>query len=279
MSRFVTLVVCVFMLTGLWPADADAQHRGGRRPSPPARHAAVAVRGEFIFIGGYFYDPFFGPYPWWTRGAYPRWYFPAYDYRAEVRVMATPRDAAVYVDGFYAGIVDDFDGVFQHLFLPPGGHAIVLYLEGYRTARHNLYLRPDSTLKLHDTLERLPPGVPSEPPPAASAVPSPPAGSYRLPRTPPRASLPPPAPSPSEEGFEAVGFGSLDLRVQPADAEVTIDGQPWVTSEEGHFMIQVADGSHRVEVSKQGYRRFSTEITVGEGKTMPLNVSLSPEKP
>jgi hypothetical protein len=278
-SRLVIVAVSVLMLFALWPARADAQHREGRRPSPPPRHAAVAVRGEFIFIGGYFYDPFFGPYPWWTRGAYSRRYFPAYDYRAEVRVMATPRDAAVYVDGFYAGIVDDFDGVFQHLLLPPGGHTIVLYLEGYRTVRHDLYLRPDSTLKLHDTLERLPAGVAGEPPPVASTVPPPPAGSYRLPRTPPRASLPPPAPEPFEEGVEAAGFGTLDLRIQPADAAVTIDGQPWLTSEAGHFLIEVAEGSHRVEVSKQGYRRFSTEITVSEGKTMPLNVSLSSDKP
>jgi hypothetical protein len=41
--------------------------------------------------------------------------------------MARPEEAAVYVDGFYAGIVDDFDGVFQKLLLPPGDHTIVLY--------------------------------------------------------------------------------------------------------------------------------------------------------
>jgi hypothetical protein len=33
-------------------------------------------------------------------------------------VLATPKEAAVYVDGFYAGVVDDFDGVFQSLPLP-----------------------------------------------------------------------------------------------------------------------------------------------------------------
>jgi hypothetical protein len=34
------------------------------------------------------------------------------------------------VDGFYAGIVDDFNGVFQSLPLTPGGHTVVLYVEG-----------------------------------------------------------------------------------------------------------------------------------------------------
>jgi hypothetical protein len=68
------------------------------------------VRGH-VFIGGYFYDPFYGPYPWWPRTAYPYWYFPVYDKRAEVRLRVEPEeaeDAAVYVDGFYAGVVDDF---------------------------------------------------------------------------------------------------------------------------------------------------------------------------
>ena len=38
-------------------------------------------------------------------------------YYGDVRLMVRPRDAAVYVDGYYAGVVDDFDGVFQRLTL------------------------------------------------------------------------------------------------------------------------------------------------------------------
>ena len=93
-----------------------------RHPTHPQR--AVIVRGH-VFIGGYFYDPFFGPYPWWPRTAYPYWYFPVFDNRAEVLLRVQPKeaeDAAVYVDGFYAGIVDDFNGVFQSLPLTAGAH-------------------------------------------------------------------------------------------------------------------------------------------------------------
>jgi len=39
--------------------------------------------------------------------------------RAEVRVLVTPPEAAVYVDGYYAGLVDDLDGFFQRLPLTP----------------------------------------------------------------------------------------------------------------------------------------------------------------
>jgi uncharacterized membrane protein len=66
----------------------------------------------------------------------------------------------------------------------------------------------------------------------------------------------------------------LDLYVQPATAEVTIDGQRWVSSEEGHFVVQVPAGKHRVEVSKSGYRQFTTEIEIRDGEALPLNVSL-----
>ena len=119
-------------------------------------------------------------------------------------------------------------------------------------------------------MERLPAGVTSEPPDIAPPVPAPPSGTYRTPPTPPRT----PAPEPATRAAEAAGFGTLDLYVQPASAEVTIDGQRWVTSDEGHFIVHVPAGTHRVEVSKSGYRRFTTELEVGDGETMPLNVSL-----
>ena len=77
----------------------------------------------------------------------------------------TPKQAEVYVDGYYAGLADDFDGVFKHLHTTPGGHAITLYLEGYRTVTQNIYVPPDTTFKLRDTMERLAAGEASEQPP------------------------------------------------------------------------------------------------------------------
>jgi hypothetical protein len=108
------------------------------------------------------------------------------------------------------------------------------------------------------------------------AVPPPPPGSYRYPRTPPPlvTALPPLSAPPAVEDYAA-----LDLRVQPADATVTIDGRPWMTSEPGHFIVQVAEGSHHVEVSKAGYRPFSTDVTLLIGNMTPLNVSLMPATP
>jgi hypothetical protein len=225
-------------------------------------------------VGGYFYDPFYGPYPWWSRAQYPYAYFPMYDNRAEVRVLVSPPQAAVYVDGFYAGIVDDFDGVFQRLPLPPGEHEIVLYLPGYRTVRHFIYLGPGSSLRLRETLVRLPEGARSEPPRLAPPVPPPPPGSFRAPRTPPPAPPPPPPPA-SGRTLPAAGFGTLNLRVLPAGAEVTIDGEKWQSSDGEHFVVALTAGVHYVEVLLKGYQKFSAEIDVHDGETTPLNVSLA----
>jgi len=124
-------------------------------------------RGGRVFLGGgyyrspFFYDPFWGPYGYGGYGFYP------YEGRAEsdVRTEVTPKQAEVYVDGYYAGLADDFDGAFKHLHTAPGGHAITLHLEGFRTVTQNIYVAPDTTFKLHDTMEKLTAGEASEQPP------------------------------------------------------------------------------------------------------------------
>ena len=42
-----------------------------------------------------------------------------------------PRTAQVFVDGYYAGRVDDFDGAFQALTLEEGPHTIRIEEPGY----------------------------------------------------------------------------------------------------------------------------------------------------
>lgn len=278
----VSAVVLSVMIVPLAAApEAAAQGRAGDRqarprsgPPPAAQGRPISRTRTTVFVGGYFYDPFFGPYPWWPRTAYPYGYFPIFDNSADVRVQAKPKDVQVFVDGFYAGIGDDFDGAFQRLTLPPGGHTIVLYLDGYRTVRHNLYLRPGSTTRIHDQMERLPAGQASEPPPVAPPVPPPPDGSYRAPRTSPRRPLPPPVPVP----LEAEGFGTLAIHVQPSNAEVRVDGERWESSDAGQFELHLPAGRHRVEIGLQGFRRYTTDVDVRDGESTPLNVSLASDR-
>jgi hypothetical protein len=186
-------------------------------------------------------------------------------------MSVTPDEAAVYVDGFYAGVVDDFDGLLEGLPVSPGGHTITFYLDGYRTVRHNVYVRSASTFKLRDALEKLPPGTASEPPLLVPAVPAPPAGSYRMPRTPPPLSMPL-----AITAQPVLGVGTLDLRVQPPTAVVLIDGRRWVSSEGAHFVVQLPAGTHRIEVTEIGYQRFINDVVMRDGETAELNVSLVP---
>lgn len=242
-----------------------------RPPTPPRPQPSVVVRGE-VFIGGYFYDPVFGPYPWWPRTGYPFFYYPRYDPRAYLRLRVTPDDAAVYVDGFYAGVVDDFDGVFEGLPITPGGHSLIFYLHGFRTARHNIYVPPGASFSVRDTLAPLPPGVLSEPPTLYPPVPPPPEGSYRLPRTP----QPPVEGAPETTPVAMTAVGTLELRVHPPTSTVVIGGERWMSSDGAHFVVQLPAGTHRLEVSELGYQQFIRDVQVRDGETVVLNVTLVP---
>jgi hypothetical protein len=150
----VALLIGALLAVGgaLWPSPASAQGRRGR----------VVISGGVY--NPFFYDPLWGPYPYYGYAPYPVGVAAASD----VRVLASPKQAEVYVDGFYAGVVDDFDGTFQRLHVTPGGHAITLHLEGYRTVTQNVYAAPADTVKLQLNMEKLQPGETSAPPPIPS---------------------------------------------------------------------------------------------------------------
>ena len=58
---------------------------------------------------------------------------------SSLRLQVTPRDTEVFIDDYYVGTVDDFDGFFQRLRLEPGEHEVTLYLPGHRTAKQMVY--------------------------------------------------------------------------------------------------------------------------------------------
>lgn len=259
------------------PEEPQARDRERPRQTPPPRPAArpaprVVARGKaVVFVGGYFYDPYFGPYPWWARPTYPFWYYPRFDPRAEVRIDCRDRVAAVYVDGFYAGIVDDFDGLFQRLPLPPGGHRLTLYLDGFETADFSLYLHPGANFTVHHAMVRLAPGAVSRRPDVAPPVPPPPDGTYTAPGTMPPMPAPPPA-----AGTPAAEAGWLDLVVQPDSAVVLLDGERWTSSGGGRYELMLAEGVHRIEITAPGYHTGSVEVSAGA--RTPLRVGLTRER-
>ncbi len=172
----VAAAVAVVGLAALSPSVADA------RPAQGHVHGAVVIGG---FYNPYFYSPFAGPFGWgYGWGPYPYAAYGPYgpygvygygrpmEPSSEARIEVTPKEAkeaAVYVDGYRAGTVDDFDGAFQRLHVRPGPHEITLFLDGYRTINEKVYMGEGSTIKMKETMERLPAGEKSQRPPAPPA--------------------------------------------------------------------------------------------------------------
>jgi len=288
-KRFVLAASIAVAALAAAPATSTAQPRGRR----------VVVRAP-VFIGGYYaspywlYDPRFGfgyADPW---GPYPYPYPDPYrgyavDSGASLRLDVRPHEAEVYVDGYYSGIVDDFDGAFQRLHLRPGEHELTLYLDGYRTVHQKVYLTPKNTFKVKYTMEPLAAGdqpearpQPPNPPPAPEAAPPapmypPPMRGRRAPQGPPPGPPlpPPPMPGNAPRAESSSAYGSLAIRVQPGDADVLIDGEVWRSPpEQERLVVEVAEGPHTIEIRKAGYRSYVASVGVRRGETTPINVSL-----
>jgi hypothetical protein len=121
-------------------------------------------------FGGYGYPyrygygyPYYGSrygYPYGAYGYSYGGYYPAgygygggYGYRdagsGGVRIQGAVRDAEVYVDGYYAGIVDDFDGPFQRLELEGGAHSIEIRAPGFPPLTYDVNVQPGQTVTVH----------------------------------------------------------------------------------------------------------------------------------
>ena len=212
---------------------------------------------------------------------------PGYPYLADasVRLEVKPREAQVFVDGYYAGIVDEFDGMFQRLRTQAGRHDITLYLDGFHTVHQNVYLMPDKTLDIKLKMEPLAPGevnearpipMPQEEPAPGAQSPFPGGRGGRPGQIPPRSQLPPPPSQPQGNSPGAqVGIGTLSIDLNPADAEVLLDGQPLsIPRGQGPLIVDLSEGLHSVQVRKPGYVGYLTDVEIRRAEMSTLNIAL-----
>ena len=111
------------------------------------------------YYGGYYdpYDPYgyggygggYGPY----GGGYSS--YSSRDDDGAVRIKVTPREASVYVDGYYVGHVDDFDGVFQRLHLAAGPHRLEMRAPQYEPLMVDVRIDPDQTITYRGEMRRI----------------------------------------------------------------------------------------------------------------------------
>jgi PEGA domain len=167
-------VVLAFALS----APAYAQRGGGGRGGGGAGRgggAVGALRGGYggygyrgygyrgyggYGYGGYGWGGYWGlyGYPWYGYGypwyGYPYYGYPAYGYPygaaaqpyGGLRIEVPQKDAQVYLDGYLAGNVDNFDGRFHHLNLEPGPHRIEIRAEGFEPVAFAVNVEPGQTL-------------------------------------------------------------------------------------------------------------------------------------
>ena len=285
MTRFGTTMLAAAVFSSgvaIAPAAAASQDRRPPEPSaravprPPAhraRPARAVIPARPVFPGGHlyrpyglyagFYDPFYGPHPLsYGYGPYFTPYYGGYGYSSAVRLEVDPEETEVYVDGYYTGVVDSYDGFLQRLRLPPGEHEIELYLEGYESIRQTLYLAPGETYRIRHEMQPLAAGAP-QPPRPEPAAPPPVTGGPAGPTAPLMQ-----APTLQE-------FGTLLVRVRPVDAAVNVDGERWVGHEGlGELLLDLGAGMHALEVSRSGHRTYRADVEVIAGAQTVVNVSL-----
>jgi hypothetical protein len=248
---------------------------------------------------------------WYPFGYAPYWYGPywygSYGYRGDdqggsIKLDVKPKTTDVFVDGYYAGDAADFGGWFRSLNVAPGNHEITLWSLGYRTVTQQVYVQFEGQLKLNCQMVPLatgelqdprpvPPPVAQTPPArrdlsAAPDQPTPPVRPARPRRSVPRsqpaepqqpASRPTPSqPAPSGAVGETPDYAQLTIKAQPAGVQVFIDGEAWHSSPGAdRLVVHLPVGVHHIEIRKDGFRTFKTDVEIRSGEPTTLNVSLS----
>jgi len=154
----------------------DGGHHGG------GFHGGGRGYYPYFYGGGYWPGLFFGWYwdDWgWDPYGYPYRYGYGYghDYpygyghgygredREDMGALdldISPGQTQVYVNGEKLGIVDNFDGWPQYLWLPKGTYDVVFYLEGYKTLARQVTVYPGVVIDMDDRMEQGPSTLPQD---------------------------------------------------------------------------------------------------------------------
>jgi hypothetical protein len=118
----------------------------------PYRPYYYAYRPGFSFSFAYG-SPYYG-YPAYSPYAYPTppaGYISPIPGRAYggVRIEDAPQDGQVFADGYYMGVVDDFDNPFQHMNLEAGPHRIEIRAPGFDAVAFDVNVVPNETITYH----------------------------------------------------------------------------------------------------------------------------------
>lgn len=74
------------------------------------------------------------------------------------------------------------------------------------------------------------------------------------------------------DGVKAAAIGTIELALDPADAELVIDGLPRTY---GSGRIPVTAGAHTIRVSRTGFAPVDQPVTVLAGQSLPMRIALT----
>jgi hypothetical protein len=117
-------------------------------------------------LGYFYYDPFWWSYPYYGgyAGMPPDYagyggYSGGGGYVAEtggLRLKVKPRHAKVYVNGYFEGYVDNFDGILQKMKLRPGPNRIEVRADGFEPIVFDVNSFPGETITYKADMRPMP---------------------------------------------------------------------------------------------------------------------------
>ena len=131
-------------------------------------YAGYSTFGLGFGVGSPYYYPrysYYPYYPYYSYGHYGHRGYgqPGYGYgygggyaTGELRLKVRPRHAQVFVDGYFVGNVDSFDGVFQSLRLEEGAYQIEIRAPGYEPLILDVRILPGEKIVYEGVLAPVP---------------------------------------------------------------------------------------------------------------------------
>jgi len=205
------------------------------------------------------------PYAGWPWWGYPYPYgYPLEPWRvvadwetASVRLDVSPKDAQVYVDRYAAGVVDDYDGIFQHLTLRPGPHLIEIRKTDFITLTVELNLQPGQSITYRRTME------------------------------PSRGEIDAPSPLPAAPGFDEGAMppapadinappGDVKFDVTPNDAAVYVDSfYAGIAGDfDGSQHLLMPPGRHHLALRLEGYDTIEVDLAIDSARSITYRTTL-----
>jgi hypothetical protein len=142
------------------------------RSEVPPPNIIIGGGGGHYPGGGYYYPGYYpwgyggigfgASYGWYDPYFYGGWYGPSYggyysgSYDGGVRLKVKPSNAEVFVDGYYVGIVDEFDNPFQQLQLESGPHRLEVREDGYESLTFEVRIVPGKTITYRSEMKKNP---------------------------------------------------------------------------------------------------------------------------